>query len=105
MRASFTAQLTALQSEVDRLRTANNLLVERARRTDDDVRERAALEPEWRRQVGRWEERFELRDAEAEEAERDAEEKGRKVRRLKRKLEDAEDEIESVNEGKSCKSC
>ncbi|KZV64233.1 hypothetical protein PENSPDRAFT_564702, partial [Peniophora sp. CONT] len=69
IRAEAVVQQKALSDEITRLRTTNDILVERARRTDDDIRERAALEPEWRRQVRKLKKQVEVAEEEVERLE------------------------------------
>ncbi|KAI0049326.1 hypothetical protein FA95DRAFT_1463894, partial [Auriscalpium vulgare] len=50
LRATFDTRIAKLEREVAKYKALVELLTERARRTDDEVRLRAALEPELRRE-------------------------------------------------------
>ncbi|KAI0029517.1 hypothetical protein K488DRAFT_56180, partial [Vararia minispora EC-137] len=52
VRVEAEGRVAKLGDELKRERGLVALLTERARRTDDIVRQRAALEPEWKRRIG-----------------------------------------------------
>jgi hypothetical protein len=105
IRAEAEARVAKLESELKKERDLSALLTERARRTDDGVRSRAALEPEWRRRLGILEERFELRDAQADELEHEVEFLNRKLRKYASALQEKQRTTElRTLQGKSSKA-
>jgi hypothetical protein len=92
VRATFEARVAKLEAEVQKYRALSEMLTERARRTDDDVRYRAALAPEFEREFKQLRRQFKETEAELEETMDDLRaEKGsnsrlrRRIARLKAK--------------------
>jgi chromosome segregation ATPase len=77
LQGTLLGRITMLEGEVTRLQRQNEILVQQARLTGDDVRERANRAPEMEEEVARWRRR-------AGNAERE-------VERLKEVLENLED--------------
>ncbi|KAH9177641.1 hypothetical protein EDB89DRAFT_1825787, partial [Lactarius sanguifluus] len=50
IRATFEGRVDKLETEVRKYKALSEMLIERARRTDDDVRYRAAVAPEFERE-------------------------------------------------------
>ncbi len=67
VRATFEGRVHKLETEVQKYKTLSELLTERARRTDDDVRYRASYATELEREFRRLEGRFNYLEAELEE--------------------------------------
>jgi hypothetical protein len=67
VRATFESRVAKLEAEVQKHKALSEILTERARRTDDDVRYRAALAPEFEREYRQLEGRFSELEAELEE--------------------------------------
>ncbi|KAH9067885.1 hypothetical protein EDB87DRAFT_1586021 [Lactarius vividus] len=67
IRATFEGRVDKLEAEVRKYKTLSEMLIERARRTDDDVRYRAAVAPEFEREYQLLLRRFEEREAELDE--------------------------------------
>lgn len=67
VRATFEGRVAKLEAEVQKYKALSEMLTERARRTDDDVRHRAALAPEFQREFRQLEGRFDELEAELEE--------------------------------------
>lgn len=90
IRATFEARVDKLEAEVQKYKTLSDILTERARRTDDDVRYRAAIAPELERGYQRLQGKLEEKEDELDEtkAELQAERKvTTKLRRLVARLE------------------
>ncbi|KAI0273045.1 hypothetical protein BGY98DRAFT_887179, partial [Russula aff. rugulosa BPL654] len=64
VRATFEGRIAKLEAEVQKYKTLSEMLTERARRTDDDVRHQAALAPELEREFRRLKGRFNELEAE-----------------------------------------
>jgi hypothetical protein len=100
VRATFENRIAKLEAEVQKYKALSEILTERARRTDDDVRYRAAMAPELERQYQQLHRQFRETEAELEETKDDlrAERKGnRSLRKLVMRLEAKE----QANVGKS----
>jgi hypothetical protein len=90
IRATFEARVDRLDAEVRKYKTLSEMLTERARRTDDDVRYRAAIAPELEREYQRLLRQLEEREAELDETKDElrAEKKVKtRLRRLVARLE------------------
>ncbi|KAI0260760.1 hypothetical protein BC834DRAFT_1044416 [Gloeopeniophorella convolvens] len=68
MRATFEARVSKLEAELQKYKALSELLTERARRTDDDVRYRAAMAPELERDFRGLRSQFREVEAELDEA-------------------------------------
>ncbi|KAI9465847.1 hypothetical protein BJY52DRAFT_1183406 [Lactarius psammicola] len=67
IRATFEARVDKLEAEVRKYKALSELLTERARRTDDSVRYRAAIAPEYEREYHRLHRQFEEKEDELDE--------------------------------------
>ncbi|KAF8266235.1 hypothetical protein EI94DRAFT_1733639 [Lactarius quietus] len=67
IRATFEARVGKLESEARKYKALSEMLTERARRTDDDVRYRAAIAPELERQYHRLQRQLDEREGELDE--------------------------------------
>ncbi|KAH9042630.1 hypothetical protein EDB85DRAFT_1083123 [Lactarius pseudohatsudake] len=67
IRATFEGRVDKLETEVRKYKALSEMLIERARRTDDDVRYRAAIAPEFEREYQLLHRQFEEREAELDE--------------------------------------
>ena len=67
VRATVEARVTKLEAEVRKYKALSEMLTERARRTDDEVRYRAALMPELEREFRELHQQFRETEAELEE--------------------------------------
>lgn len=67
IRATFEARVDKLEAEVRKYKALSEMLTERARRTDDDVRYRAAIAPELEREYQRLHRQYEERECELDE--------------------------------------
>ncbi len=99
IRDTFEARVNKLEAEVRKYKALSELLTERSRRTDDDVRYRAAIAPELRRENQRLRTRFEEKDGELDDIKdelRTEKEANTRLRRLVARLE-AEGQANSGN--------
>ncbi|KAI0067047.1 hypothetical protein BV25DRAFT_1835372 [Artomyces pyxidatus] len=87
LRATFEKRDAKLQSEVKKYKNLADLLTERARRTDDAVRYRAAMEPELRRELGILSGRLEEAEAEVDDLKEDLAEMAREKRRFEKMVD------------------
>jgi hypothetical protein len=90
IRATFEARVGKLESEARKYKALSDLLTERARRTDDDVRYRAAIAPELEREYRRLQRQLDERESELDDIkdELQAEKKvNSRLRRLVARLE------------------
>jgi hypothetical protein len=71
VRATFESRVAKLEAEVQKYKSLSEILTERARRTDDDVRYRAAIAPELERQCQQLRRQFRETEAELEETKDD----------------------------------
>ena len=71
VRATFENRVAKLEAEVQKYKALSEMLTERARRTDDDVRYRAAMTPELERQYQQLHRQFRETEAELEETQDD----------------------------------
>ncbi len=67
IRATFEARVDKLEAEARKYKALSEMLTERARRTDDDVRYRAAIAPEFEREYQRLHRQFEEKEDELDE--------------------------------------
>ncbi|KAI0292025.1 hypothetical protein BC826DRAFT_1020915 [Russula brevipes] len=86
VRATFEARVAKLEAEVQKYRALSEMLTERARRTDDDVRYRAALAPEFEREFKQLRRQFKETEAELEETMDDLRAEKRSNARLRRRI-------------------
>ena len=86
VRATLEGRVAKLEAEVQKHKTLSDILIIRARRTDDDVRLRAALTPELERELRQLEGRFSELEAELEETKDELFDERRANSKLKRKL-------------------
>jgi len=86
VRATFEARVTKLEAEVRKYKALSEMLTERARRTDDDVRYRAALAPELEREFNQLHRRHEEAEAELEDTRDELRAKKRVNARLRRRV-------------------
>jgi len=90
IRATFEARVDKLEAEVQKYKALSEMLTERARRTDDDVRYRAAIAPELEREYQRLHRQLDEREGELDETKDElrAEKKmNSRLRRLVTRLE------------------
>lgn len=90
IRASFEARAGKLESEARKYKALSEMLTERARRTDDDIRYRAAIAPELEREYHRLQRQLDEKEGELDEMKDDlrAEKKvNSRLRRLMARLE------------------
>jgi hypothetical protein len=86
VRATFEGRVAKLEAEVQKYKTLSEMLTERARRTDDDVRCRAALAPEFERELRQLEGRFSEVEAELEETKDELFDEKRASSKLRRQV-------------------
>lgn len=86
VRATFEGRITKLEAEVQKHKALSEMLTERARRTDDDVRYRAALAPEFEREFRQLEGRFGELEAELDETKDELSDEKRVSSKLRRQL-------------------
>ncbi|KAI0315454.1 hypothetical protein OF83DRAFT_1027581, partial [Amylostereum chailletii] len=86
IRAFYEGRIRRLEEDVSRHKATADLLAERGRRTDDEVRSRAALVPELMRQNVLLEEKADLQGAELEDLKEEMEGLRKKNARRKREL-------------------
>jgi phage regulator Rha-like protein len=101
VRATFEGRVTKLEAEVQKYKALSEVLTERARRTDDEVRYRAALVPEFERNFRQFEGRFNELEAELEETKDELFDEKRanaKLRRQVARLEQAADVGQSTEQ-------
>ena len=101
VRATFEGRVTKLEAEVQKYKALSEVLTERARRTDDDVRYWAALAPEFKRDFRQLEGRFSELEAELEETKDELFDEKRanaKLRRQVARLEQAADVGQSTEQ-------
>jgi hypothetical protein len=101
VRATFEGRVTKLEAEVQKYKALSEMLTERARRTDDDLRYRAALAPEFEREFRQLEGRFSELEAELEETKDELFDEKRANSKLRRqaRLEQAADMRQSTEQG------
>jgi hypothetical protein len=100
VRATFENRVAKLEAEVQRYKALSEMLTERARRTDDGVRYRAAMAPELERQYQQLHRQFRETEAELEETKDDLRAE-RKCNRSLRKLVTRLEAKEQANVGKA----
>lgn len=86
VRATFEARVTKLEAEVQKYKALSDMLTSRARRTDDEVRYRAALMPELEREFKQLHQQFRETEAELEDANDELRAEKRTNVRLKRRI-------------------
>lgn len=86
VRATLDARVTKLEAEVRKYKTLSEMLTERARRTDDDVRYRAALMPELERDFRQLSRQYRETEAELEETQDELRAQKRANVRLRRQV-------------------
>jgi len=101
VRATFEGQVAKLEAEVQKYKALSELLTERARRTDDDVRHRAALAPEFQREFRQLEGRFDELEAELEETKDELFDEKRANSKLRRQVARLESKERAANVGQS----
>ncbi|KAH9975413.1 hypothetical protein BGW80DRAFT_97049 [Lactifluus volemus] len=100
VRATFENRVAKLEAEVQKYKALSEMLTERARRTDDGVRYRAAMAPELERQYQQLHRQFRETEAELEETKDDLRAE-RKCNRSLRKLVTRLEAKEQANVGKA----
>jgi len=104
VRATLEARVTKLEAEVRKYKALSEMLTERARRTDDDVRYRAALGPELERDHSHLRRRYMETEAELEDTRDELRTKKKDNARLRRRVaslegqEQAESKMSPVQE-------
>ncbi|KAF8504472.1 hypothetical protein F5888DRAFT_753379 [Russula emetica] len=101
VRATFDGRVVKLEAEIQKYKALSEMLTERARRTDDDVRYRAALAPEFEREYRQLEGRFSELEAEFEETKDELFEEKRANSKLRRQVARLESKEQGVNVGQS----
>lgn len=86
VRATVEARVAKLEAEVRKYKALSEMLTKRARRTDDEVRYRAALMPELEREFGELHRQFRETEAELEETGDELRAEKRANVKLKRRL-------------------
>ncbi len=101
VRATFEGRVAKLEAEVQKYKALSEMLTERARRTDDDVRYRAALLPEFQREYRQLEGRCSELEAELEETKDELFDEKRTNSNLKRHVARLESKEQAVDVGQS----
>jgi hypothetical protein len=101
VRATFEGRVAKLEAEIQKYKTLSEMLTERARRTDDDVRYRAALLPEIEREFSQLDGRFSELEAELEETKDELFNEKRTSSRLRRKVARLELKEQAADVGQS----
>ena len=101
VRATFEGRVSKLEGEVEKYKVLSEMLTERARRTDDDVRYRAALAPEFERDFRQLEGRFSELEAELEETKDELFDEKRANSKLRRKVARLESQEQAADVGQS----
>jgi hypothetical protein len=86
VRKTFEGRVAKLEAEVRKYKTLSEMLTERARCTNDDVRCRAALAPEFKRELRQLEGRFNEVEAELEETKDELSDEKRASSKLGREI-------------------
>lgn len=95
VRATFEGRVSKLEGEVRKHKALSEMLTERARRTDDDVRYRAALMPELEREFRELRRQYRETEAELEETGDELRAEKRANVKLKRRLANLEAKTKS----------
>jgi hypothetical protein len=101
VRATFEGRASKLEGEVQKYKVLSEMLTERARRTDDDVRYRAALAPEFEREFRQLEGRFSELEAELEETKDELFDEKRANSKLRRQVARLESKEQAADVGRS----
>jgi hypothetical protein len=101
VRATFEGRVAKLEAEVQKYKTLSEMLTERARRTDDDVRYRAALMSEYERDLRQLGGRFNELEAELEETKDDLYDEKRASSKLRRQVARLESRKQEADVGQS----
>lgn len=101
VRATYEGRASKLEGEVQKYKVLSEMLTERARRTDDEVRYRAALVPEFEREFRQLERRFSELDAELEETKDELFDEKRANSKLRRKVARLESKEQAADVGRS----
>ena len=101
VRATFEGRTAKLEAEVQKYKTLSEMLTERARRTDDDVRHQAALAPELEREFRRLQGRFYELEAELEETKDELYDEKRVSSKLRRQVARLESKEQAADVGRS----
>jgi hypothetical protein len=101
VRATFEGRVAKLEAEVQKYKTLSEMLTERARRTDDDVRYRAALMSEYERDLRQLGGRFNELEAELEETKDDLYDEKRASSNLRRQVARLESRKQEADVGQS----
>jgi len=101
VRATFEGRAAKLEAEVQKYKLLSEMLTDRARRTDDDVRYRAARAPELEREFIRLEGRFSELEAELEETKDELFDEKRANSKLRRQVARLESKEQAVDVGHS----
>ncbi|KAN0125880.1 hypothetical protein V8E52_001087 [Russula decolorans] len=99
VRATFEGRVAKLEAEVQKYKTLSEMLIERARRTDDDVRYKAALAPEFQREFRRLEGRSNELEAELEETKDELFDEKRANSKLRRQVARLESREQAADVG------
>lgn len=101
VRATFEGRVAKLEAEVKKYKTLSEMLTERARRTDDEVRLRAALAPELERELRQLERRFSEVEAELEETKDELFDEKRTSSKLRRQVARLKSKEQAADVGRS----
>ena len=101
VRATLEGRVAKLEAEVQKYRATSEMLTERARRTDDDVRYRAALAPEFEREFRQLKGQFDELDAELEETKIELSDEKRDNSKLRRQVARLESKEQAADVGQS----
>jgi hypothetical protein len=101
VRATFEGRVAKLEAEVQKYTALSEMLTERARRTDDNVRYRAAIMPELERECKRLEGRSSELEAELEEKKDELFDERRDNSKLRRQLARLESKEQAAGVGQS----
>ena len=99
VRAIFDGRVARLEAEVQRYKALSEMLTERARLTDDDVRYRAALAPELKREIRQLGERFIDLEAELEDKKDELFDEKRANSKLRRQVARLESKEQAADVG------
>ena len=99
VRKTFETRVKDLEKDAKMWRNMANFLMEKDKRTDDEVRKRAALEPELQIRCRKLEGAIEVRDVSIEQLENDLEKTRREKETLEEEVEKWKSEVARLNEG------
>ena len=100
VRATFEGRISKLAAEVQKYKALSEMLTERARRTDDKVRCRAAHVPELERKLDRLRQRFMETEEELEDTQDELRAKRRINARLRRRVASLESKVRAADVGR-----